>query len=86
MRLVAAAVWLAMVWDMFDRIAADHPASSIIASLGLVTFVTLAILLPIVFGKSRPRAHTPRRWAWDAVVIASALFALGGLLFRSFGQ
>ncbi|QJR14942.1 hypothetical protein [Usitatibacter palustris] len=85
LRLGAAAIWLVMVWDLFDRVRDNAPWSSIVTSIGLVTFVTLAVLLPFSFGAIRPEPGTPSRWAWDGVVITSALFALGGLLVRTLG-
>jgi len=86
MRLGSAAIWLVMVWDLFERVANNSPTSSIITSIGLVTFVTLTVLLPFTFSRSRPPKGTPSRLAWDATVIAAALFALAGLLLRTFGK
>jgi len=85
-RLLSAGIWLVMVWDLFDRVGDGAPASSILVSFGLLTFVTMTVLLPITFSKSRPERGTPGRWAWDAVVIAAALVALAGLLIRTLGR
>ena len=85
LRLGAAAIWLVMVWDLFDRIGDNVAVSSIVTSIGLVTFVTLAVMLPFTFNMERPLRGSFRRWAWDGVVVGAALFALGGLLARTLG-
>ena len=84
-RIGAAVVWIVMAYDLYERTAANHVAG-LITSLGLLGFYTLAVLLPVTFLHSRPPKGSPSRIAFDATVVSALVFALGGLLARTFGH